>query len=106
MTRDTGAHIVYHLLGNHIALAHRPVAGLTGCACLNVHTVAEVDVCRNPVNAEPWNCLLLSCGSRYLLNVRTVGLYGLVTVHAETLSRKPHKVTRISVSVAGIAFQC
>jgi hypothetical protein len=27
-----------------------------------------------------------------------------VTAHAETLCREPHKFTRISVSMAGIAF--
>jgi hypothetical protein len=28
-----------------------------------------------------------------------------VTAHAETLWGKPHKITRIRISVAGIAFQ-
>src|SRR5262249_14196922 len=105
MTRHARAHIVHDLLRDHIALANRSVAGLTCCARLSVHTVTEVDERRDPVDTDPWNWLLLFRGGSDLLNVRAISLYGLVTAHAETLSRKSHKFPRISVSVASIAFQ-
>lgn len=105
MTRHTGSHIMHHLFGDHIALANRSMAGFTCGACLSVHTVAEVDERRNPVDADPWNWFLLFGARRYLLNTWTVSLYCLVTAHAETLRRKPHKFTGISVSVARTAFQ-
>ena len=76
---------MHHLIGDHISLANRSMAGLTCCACLNVHTVAEVDVCRESVDADPWNWLLLFGGDSYLLNVRAVSSYALVTAQAETL---------------------
>ena len=105
MTRHARPHIVHHLLAHHIALADRSMAGLACRACLSVHTVAEVDKCRDPIDADPWNRLLFLRSGRYLLNVRTVGLYRLVATHAETLRWEPHKLSGISVSVTGIAFQ-
>ena len=96
---------MHHLFGDYVALANRAMACLTCCACLRVHSVAEVDECRDPVDADPWNWLFLfGCGS-YLLNVRTVSFDGLVAAHAETLRRKPHEFTRVGISVAGTAFQ-
>src|SRR5262249_48020337 len=105
MTRHARTHIVLHLCGDHIALANRSMTGLTCCACLNMHTVAEVDECRDPVDADPWNWLLLFCGGSDLLNVRAVSLDGLVTAQAEALGRISHKLARIRVFVARIAFQ-
>lgn len=99
MTRHAGTHIVQHLFGDHVALANLAVAGLACCACFSVHTVAEENVRRDPVDADPRNRLLLSGGGSHLLNVRTVSLYRLVAAHAETLRRKPHKFARFSVSV-------
>ena len=95
---------MHHLFGDHIAFANRAMACLTCCACLGVYTVAEVDECRNPVDADPWNWLLLFGSSSYLLNVWTISLYGLMTAHTETLCRKSHKLTGVSVPVARNAF--
>ncbi len=58
-----------HLFGDHVALANRSVTGLTCCACLNVHTVAEVHIRRDPIDADPGNRLLLFGGGGHLLNV-------------------------------------
>src|SRR5262249_51917274 len=104
MTRHARAHIVHHLFGDHIALANQSMAGLTRCARLSVHTVAEVDESREPVDADPWNWPLLLRGGSYLPNVRAVTLYGLVTVHAETLRRISHKFARIRILWQGLHF--
>src|SRR5262245_13001562 len=100
MTRHTGAHIMRHLLGDHVALANLPVAGHACCACLSMHTVAEVNISRDLIDADPRNRLLLSGGGSHLQNVGTVGLYGLMTAHAETRCRKSHKFARIRVFMA------
>src|SRR5690242_15324981 len=85
VTRHAGTHVGRHLSGNHVPLANGSVTGLACYACRGMHAMAEVNEIRDPVNANPRNRLLLSDGFRQLLNVRAVGLYRLVTAHAESL---------------------
>src|SRR3954451_6971420 len=99
MTCHAGTHIVRELFGDHVALANRSVAALACCACVRVHTMAEVNVSREPVNADPRKRLLLCGRGRQLSDVGTVGFYRLMTAHAETLRRVPHDLTRIRVFV-------
>ena len=89
-----------HLFGDYVALANLSVAGLACCARFSVHPVTEVNVSRDPVDADPWYRLLVFGGGSHLLNLRTVGLYGLMTAHAETLRGKPHELAGVGVSVA------
>lgn len=105
MTRHAGAHIVRHLLGDDVALTNRSMAGLAGCACFAVHTMAEVNEIRKAVDADPGNRLLRFGGGGQLLNVRTIALDGLVTGHAKTLRRIPHQLTRLWVLVTRVALQ-
>src|SRR5260221_6656923 len=100
MTRHAGAHVVHHLFGDQVALPNRSVAGLTCRACCGMHAMAEIDVSRDLIDADPRNRLLLSGGGGHLLDVRTVHLYRLVTAHAETLRGKPHELAGVGVSVA------
>ena len=67
---------------------------------VGVHTVAEVDESREPIDADPGNRLLLFGGGGQLLDVRTVGLDRLVTAHAETLRGIPHELAGVGVLVA------
>ena len=105
MTRHAETHIVRHLFGDYVALANRSMAGLAGCACFGVHTMAEVNESREAVDADPGNRLLLFGGGGELLNVRTIGLDGLVTGHAKTLRRIPHQLTRFGVLVTRVALE-
>ena len=87
------------LFGDHVAVANRSVAGLACCARFRVHTMAEVNESREPIDADPRKRRLLSGGGSQLSDVRTVGLYRLMAAHAETLGRIPHDLTRIKVFV-------
>src|SRR6266850_6686124 len=100
MTRHAGTHVVHDLFGDHVALPNRSVTGVTCCAGCRMHTVAEIDVRRDLIDADPGNRLLLSGGGGHLLDVRTVYLYRLVTAHAEALRGKPHELAGVGVSVA------
>src|ERR1700691_241180 len=100
MTRHAGTHIMRRFSGDYVALANRSVAGLACCACYSVHPVTEVNVSRDPVDADPRYRLLVSGGGSHLLNVRAVGLYRLVTAHAETRCRKAHNFAGVGISVA------
>src|SRR6476619_5267479 len=95
MTRHAGAHLVHDLPGHHVALPHRSVAGLACDAGCRVAAVAEIDVGRELVDADPENRLLRFGGGGQLLDVRTVGLDQPVTAHAEALRGEAHELTRV-----------
>ena len=91
--------------GDYVALANLSVAGLACSAGFSVHPVAEVNVSRYPVDPDPRYRLLVPGGGSHFLNVRAVGLYRLMTAHAETGCRKAHKLARVGVSMAIVALQ-
>jgi hypothetical protein len=99
MTRHTGTHVVRHLFGDDVAFANRSMARFAGCACFGVHTMTEVNESREVIDADPRNRLLLFGGCGELLNVRTIGLDGLVAGHTKSLRRIPHELTRFGVLV-------
>jgi hypothetical protein len=70
-----------------------------------MHTVAEVNKIREAVDADPGDRLLLLCSRSELLNVRAIGLDGLVTGHAKTFRRIPHELTRFGIFVTRIALE-
>src|SRR5262245_7527827 len=103
MARHAGLHVVHDLSRHDVALPHRSVAGLARRARRGVDSVAEVDVGRQLIDADPWDRLLVSGGGSQLLDVRTVCLYRLMAAHAETLRGKPHELAGIGVRVARVA---
>lgn len=105
MTRHARAHIVCYLFGDHVALSNRSMAGLARCACLGVHTVAEVNEARESIDANPGDRRLLLGGCSKFLDVRTLGLDGLMTGHAKTLRRISHELTRFGVFVTRVALE-
>src|SRR4051812_25291005 len=105
MTGRAGAHVVHHLSGHHVALPDGPVAGLAGRARSRVHTVAEVDVLRELIDADPRDRLLVSGRGGESLDVWAVGLDRLVTAHAEGFRRKTHELAGVGVLVARPALQ-
>src|SRR5699024_10161466 len=105
VARHTETHIVRDLFGDDVAFTHRSVAGFAACPGFGVHTMAEVNESREPIDLHPRYRLLLLGGGCEFLNVRAVGLDGLVTRHAKTLRRIRHELTRFGVLVTRFALQ-
>lgn len=94
-----------HLFRDHVALADRPVASLACDSALHVHLVAEVNILRQLVNANPGNRVLVAGGGRELLDVRAVCLDGAMAGQAEALCGKTHDLARVRILVARSAVQ-
>jgi len=94
-----------HFSGDYVALANRSMTFLARRAGCGVHSMTEVDERRETVDAHPGYRRIVFGGGRNLLNVWAIGLYRLMTAHAETRCRKAHKFAGVSVSVARVALQ-
>jgi hypothetical protein len=105
MTRHAGTHIMGDFPGDYVALANRSVTFLARRAGCYVHSMTEVDERRETVDAHPGYRCIVSGGGRNLLNVWAIGLYRLMTAHAETRCRKAHEVAGVRILVARVAVQ-